>query len=412
MPNRRLVVLGAAVGLWVTGCQQNKPNTAQSQPQNPITTPIDAQAKDSQTVESSEAIARKAQNYAKEIAPLIEARTAPRGSISGGSLIPAPAPSQVTWLDPADFRLGGPAEVKSDTSRSAPAVKPVIMTTPASANQGAVTVEPPANAPANAAEKARSGELATADTVSKDPVPVRAVSQSAVTSDVLADKLSRKVKDYPRDVAAQLEYQMFEFLRDESAPQLSTLSALPSEDRELVSAVMDGLANLRNALRADSNMLLSRKIKPMLDMSERLRSQSDLTIPTMTLCKSVTNFATFEPIEPARFIANVDHQVIVYCEVGNFTSNLNDKQLWETRLTWDLTLFTDQGLQVWSDKTETITDAARSRRRDFFVRKIITLPKNLSVGRYLLKASLVDTQSNRVAEATTPIVIVVQQDVR
>lgn len=408
MPNRRLLVLSAAVGLWVTGCQQNKPNTAQLPPQNSITGPIDAQAKDSQTAESAEAIAWKAQNYAKEIAPLIEARTAtaPRGSITGGAV--ATAPSQVTWLDPADFRLGGPAAIKSDETRSAPAVKPVIMTTPGSANQGAITVEPAAKPPAGTPAPSKM-EIATADPAVQDPKPVRAVSQSTVTSDVLADKLSRKVKDYPRDVAAQLEYQMFEFLRDESAPQLSTLSALPSEDRELVSAVMDGLANLRNALRADSNMLLSRKIKPMLDMSERLRSQSDLTIPTMALCKSVTNFATFEPIEPARFVSSVDHQVIVYCEVGNFTSNLNDKQLWETRLTWDLTLFTDQGLQVWSDKTETITDAARSRRRDFFVRKIITLPKNLSVGRYLLKASLVDTQSNRVAEATTPIVIVVQQ---
>jgi hypothetical protein len=73
-----------------------------------------------------------------------------------------------------------------------------------------------------------------------------------------------------------------------------------------------------------------------------------------------------------------------------------------------MTLFTEAGIPVWSDKTETIVDSARVRRHDFFVRKAITIPKNLSIGRYLLKASLVDSQSNRVAEATTPIVIAAQ----
>ena len=38
------------------------------------------------------------------------------------------------------------------------------------------------------------------------------------------------------------------FLRDQSVPDLASLTSLPTEDRELVSAVMDGLSNFRNTL--------------------------------------------------------------------------------------------------------------------------------------------------------------------
>jgi hypothetical protein len=176
----------------------------------------------------------------------------------------------------------------------------------------------------------------------------------------------------------------------------------------VVTALLDGLANFRNALRADSNMLMSRKIKPILEMSERLRSQADLTIPAIALCRAVNGFGSYDPFDPARFAAGRDQPVIVYCEIANFTSHLNDRQLWETRLTWDLTLYAENGMSVWSDKTETIADTARNQRRDFFVRKMITLPSTLPIGRYLLKCSIIDTQSNRVAEATAPLIVAAQ----
>jgi hypothetical protein len=416
---RRLIVLGTAVGMIAAGCshssgprkpaleiipsaeQQPPADTAAQETSKPKVDQMDASAG------SADALAYKAQSYAKQIAPLVDARTSGR---------PTPAPSltpqtdKVEWLDPADFRLGAFASTSGSSHPAAP-LKPVIVTTPGAANQpvssaDTVASENPSKGPAGDA-------LAVATPAPAVPAAATEVKSASnvsatVSTDALDQKLSRRAKDFPKDVSAQLEYQLLEFLRDEPTPQLAMLSSLPSEDRELVSAVLDGLANFRNALRADNNMLLSRKIKPLLDMSERLRSQADLMIPTIALCRSVTTFGNYEPIEPARFAADRDHQVIVYCEVANFTSNLNDKQLWETRLNWDMTLFTEAGIPVWSDKTETIVDSARVRRHDFFVRKAITIPRNLTIGRYLLKASLVDSQSNRVAEATTPIVIAAQ----
>jgi hypothetical protein len=182
---------------------------------------------------------------------------------------------------------------------------------------------------------------------------------------------------------------------------------LPGEDRELISSVMDALTNFRNALRADNNMLMSRKVRPILDLADRVRAQADLVIPTLALCTKVDGFGIYEPVEP-RFTAMKAHEIIVYCEVENFASHQNGKKMWETKLSQEVVLYTETGLPVWQDKTESIPDLARNRRHDFFVIKKTKFPANITLGRYLLKVTMVDQQASRVAEATLPVQFVAQ----
>lgn len=385
---RSLVILSglAAAVLWLAGCNNHStahPSIAPSSGQQnaPPLPPAEQNRKVDQmdaSAGSADALARKTQAYARELETMLNARSA---------LPPVPVPSAVQWLDPSEFNIGSVASRKPQPPVEQTRVQPVIDT--------------PAAQP-----KAQAAEQAVASAV----VPRAMVPRPSLSggSDVLADKLSRRIKDYPRDVSAHLEYQLLQFLFDQPTPQISALASLPTEDREMLSAVLDGLTNFRNALRADNNMLLSKKIKPILDMAERLRGQADLTIPAMALCTRVNGFGSYDPIEPARFITGRETPLIVYCEVANFASNLNDRQLWETRLNWDLILYTEQGMSVWSDKTQTIIDTSRNRRHDFFMLKKITLPPTLTIGRYLLKATVVDTQSNRIAESTVPLVVAAQ----
>jgi hypothetical protein len=217
------------------------------------------------------------------------------------------------------------------------------------------------------------------------------------------------VKDYPRDVSAQLEYQLWRMLCEQPVPDVSPLAPLPGEDREIVSAVIDGLSNFRNTLRADNNTLLSRKIRPLVDLVDRLKAQADLNIPTLALCTLVEGYGRYTAIDPPRFTAGKINSAIVYCEVENFSSVQNAAQRWETDLTQQVVLYAeanDQALMVWSDQPEAIKDESRNRRRDFFVRKRIDLPPTLVIGRYVLKVTIVDKQANRIAEASTPIQLV------
>jgi hypothetical protein len=84
--------------------------------------------------------------------------------------------------------------------------------------------------------------------------------------------------------------------------------------------------------------------------------------------------------------------------------------MWSTKISEEEVLYTESGLPIWPGKPvpRTIADQSRNRRHDFFIVKLIHLPATLSVGRYLLKITVIDQQSNRMAEGTIPIDIVAE----
>ena len=123
----------------------------------------------------------------------------------------------------------------------------------------------------------------------------------------------------------------------------------------------------------------------------------------------VKRFGVYEPMDPPRFIAGKkDNDAIIYCEVANFASQMTPDKMWETKLKQEAVLYSETGLAVWSDKSDTVTDLSRNRLHDFFIADKVRIPGNLPVGRYLLKMTVTDLHANRVAEATVPVQVVAQ----
>jgi hypothetical protein len=358
---------------------------------------------------TAEILAAKVQNVTQNVGPLLDKRTRPSAS----------EPSAVEWIDPEAMRLtAAPARPTSDVKPAVPdvpptvvpLVRPTVENSPTVANQVAY-VPASGDTVALANNEAHIGGPVTAGM----RVPADASNQAvsalpASTGDSLEQKFAQRVRDYPRDTGAQLDYQLLQFLHDEQVPQLDALAPLQAEDRELISATMDGLSNFRNALRSGDNARFSAKVAPLIEMADRLRSQAELNIPTLALCSKVDGFGAYDPIEPARFVAGKDHMVVLYCEVENFTSRQDAKQLWVTRFQQEAVLYTETGLPIWEDKTKGIVDMSRNRRHDFFIVKLVKLPANLTVGRYLMKVSVVDQlpSPNRIAEKPLQVQIVSQ----
>ncbi len=237
------------------------------------------------------------------------------------------------------------------------------------------------------------------------PVPATAVTTSESNEPSLGTQLTKRITDNPRDIAAHLDYQLHQFTTGQSVPQLTSMASLPTEDREIVAALMDGLTNFRAAVDNDVNAPLSKKVRPLVDIADRLRSQADLTVPTVALCKRVDGFGNYEPFEPATFPAGKESPAIIYCEVANFSSQKMDGKRWQTTLTHTATLYRDSGVPVLNDKTVEFVDQSRNRRNDFFVVKLLKLPSTLTPGRYVLKVTVVDKQSNRMAEGSMNLTI-------
>jgi hypothetical protein len=443
--------LAAAIAV-VAGCNSapdpNKKIALQIEPQ-PSLTPLaevhrgEAQQKkdDSTRSEASEpqvvkqqaevvsALAKKTESYAKAIETSVakRAETKPAAPTASAPTAPSKADlpakeSLVQWLDPSEFRIG-PAEPQKDSApaRSASpfSTTPIAPATPVAATPQKIEQKPPvqttltlANQEAAVAAPVQQNPVDTANspiTISPDSPAEKASNVTmAAGADAFELRIAKRAREYPRDVSANLDNQLLMFLRDESVPQLNSLAGLPTEDRELISAVMDGLSNFRNTLRQDNNMLLSRKIRPLTDLADRLSTQADLSIPTLVLCNKVEGFGRYDSIEPAHFVAQREQQAIVYLELENFSSKQNDAKMWQTDVTQEAVLYTEDGLQVWADKTQRIQDLCRNRRHDFFLRTLVKFPGNLTVGRYMLKVTVVDQQANHVAEASLPIQMVAQ----
>ena len=331
---------------------------------------------------TAQAVAKRAASYAKSVEPMVEKRPARTGTPDS------------EWPDPDAMRLtphNSEGSGQAQTSGAGAGHAEV-----AAANSGV------SSATESPRKKVSAPPEAEQATVEGSVMP-------APPADGMARKFAQRVKDYPQDLSAHVDDELMRFLREEPVPDVQAIASLSAEDRELLSALMDSLTNFRGALRADNNMLFSKKIRPLIELSDRLRGQAELTVPTVALCTWARGFGSYDPIDPARFVAGKEHRVVVYCEVENFQSQPNEKKQYETRLTQDLVLYTESsGLEVWKEKKQSYVDQARSRRHDFFIGRVVTLPANLTIGTYLLKVTIEDTQAKHIAENTIPIEIVAQ----
>ena len=351
-------------------------------------------------------IAQHAQVYAHNLETLLAKRSG-GAPVKPESSAEVPAPQRAeepVAAANAQLKVESPVSQKQTAAPEvkAPEVKAPEVKAPKVAVAAAVAAPAPSGAKPQAAVPAESSAQraeyrATAAQASPSLSP-----SVAPTADQLLQKLGTRVREYPGDVAAHLEYQLLQFLRGEPVPELASVAPLPAEDRELLTALLDGLSNFRNALRAETNMLQSRKVAPLLEMSDRLRSLGELTIPAAALCTKVERFGVYDPMEPAQFHNGPNNEAILYCEVANFSSQLNSNRQWETRLKHEAVVYNETGLNVWTAKADTVSDLSRNRRHDFYVVRRLRLP-TLPVGRYLLKVTVTDLQVSRVAESTVPI---------
>jgi hypothetical protein len=124
-----------------------------------------------------------------------------------------------------------------------------------------------------------------------------------------------------------------------------------------------------------------------------------MTLATSTLCYRIEGFGAFDEFDRYSFLAHDGQQVIVYLEVEGFTSELNAKSEWVTELSQQLTIYSDHdGIPVWRADWQPAVDVTRNQRQDFFTVQVVTLPKQLSVGKYQLKIRMRDEKSGAEAE--------------
>lgn len=373
----------------------------------PATQPADARG----SPEAAGALATKTAAYARELEELLESRRSrpPAARPASPPVVPfEPTFPDVRWTEPPVQLALGPPQ-RDEPAAPAPPEKPAAATEkPAAAPQPANVAEAVPQAEAHQPAGQPAAPAPVVANVSRQSAPVTRASEPS--SDELEASLARRIADYPRDLAAHLDYQLIQLLRGRPVPELDRIAGLPMEDRELLAGLMDALANFRAAVRDGENRMFAEKARPLVELSDRLRPQASLRIGEMALCSRVDGFGVYQTIDTRNLPAGRETTAVLYCEVENFSSRLNDQRMWETNLTQAAALYNERGQRVWEDRPRPVTDQSRNRRRDFFIARMVKLPAALPPGRYRLLVTMSDQQAGRVAENSLTITLSARQE--
>jgi hypothetical protein len=177
---------------------------------------------------------------------------------------------------------------------------------------------------------------------------------------------------------------------------------LPETDQKVLGDLLGALQGMNSATGSAS---VTDRVAPLLETAKKWQADADLQLPKLVLATRVDSFGVYNAVD-SKFVQGRKHTVIIYCEVANFSSKKGDDGWFETKLAQQETLITDDGLLVWRPNAEEVEDRSMNQRHDFYLVKKLTIPENLAAGKYTLRMSVTDRNTNKIAMVSLPIEIV------
>lgn len=255
---------------------------------------------------------------------------------------------------------------------------------------------------------------------SAGPGATYGASQQPSNSYSLSDSLRQMIVDFRGEVFHYSSYS------DNPLRELLVLAALPlidsdgvlsqgtieaingltDREREIFGRFQDFFARLGQEL-ANGSDSEEAVVTGITELLASLSTEPQLELHHPMLCTSVSGFGAYKAFGKNTaggyaFLSQIKQQAVVYIEVDNFTSELNENSKWVTKLSQQLVIYNDRdGLPVWKQPWRPVVDVTENKRKDFFVVQVITLTERLGLGRYQLKISLRDELSG--AESETAI---------
>ena len=92
-------------------------------------------------------------------------------------------------------------------------------------------------------------------------------------------------------------------------------------------------------------------------------------------------------------------EVLLYAEIDNFKSDETDEGF-HTALRSSYQIVDSKGTRVTEHEFETTEEHCQSRRRDFFMRYYVWMPKRIYDGEYTLQLTIEDVKSQKIGTAT------------
>ncbi len=202
----------------------------------------------------------------------------------------------------------------------------------------------------------------------------------------------------PGNATAQWRLSLLQLAAGDTGAAAELSGELGEQARKLIARQVSAAAETQRLL-ADPSAGADQALDAVDAVREVLRRDAELRIPTVALCSRVTTFGLYETMPENLLLPYQPNRVIVYCEVRNFDVEKTSAGEYRALLSSRLELFSDDGRSRWVREEDNIEDLARSRREDFFLTQLVTLPGDLEAGAYTLKVTITDLLASKTNEA-------------
>lgn len=151
----------------------------------------------------------------------------------------------------------------------------------------------------------------------------------------------------------------------------------------------------------------------LTSVARDLSASEPIAITDAALCTRIFGYGRYEGQPGNRFVAGRPNRVSIYTELDHFgtrESRSNDAGVMPgdtiaSEVSQTVVLFSG-GIQAWSVPKQSVVLPGKKPQRDLFLRQVVDLPANLTIGKYELKVIVRDETDGSVAETLLPLEIV------
>lgn len=127
-----------------------------------------------------------------------------------------------------------------------------------------------------------------------------------------------------------------------------------------------------------------------------------LDVRSLSFCTEIESYGQIKPFESTRFSSG--QQVILYCEIENFTVNKVDGGF-ETHLQGSYDVYNEKNEKVISQLLPADRQVSANYLRDYFIAYQMHLPSQLSPGMYRLQLTMEDVGGKKYGQSSIPFQI-------
>lgn len=199
-------------------------------------------------------------------------------------------------------------------------------------------------------------------------------------------------------VESQVHLRLLYLMAGEQARAMQAIPGLDAADQEFWQQVLWGVSNYFDEAALPSRAdRATQTVEQLRTAVTRLQGEANLSLRNVAFCHKITSFGNYEKFDRDEY--SPGQRVLLYAEVANFKSVPQPSDgLYKTQLKSGIEFYRAGGGQpVNKTEFEPTTDVCRSYRQDYFHTYDLTIPSGLSLGPHVLKLTVEDVQTGKLA---------------